>query len=119
MRPPAGVGGSAGPWSFPAPTRCKFEHGRSIGTNLISWPKEHVAKCLVFYHPDDPAEAHRLEQEAQVRALFEATRVPAVMNCYWKSSRPRIAPKPTPSTALSKRVLRPGHQTGMVGSWSP
>jgi len=31
-----------------------------------------VAKCLVFYHPDDPAE-HRLEQEAQVRALYEAT----------------------------------------------
>jgi 5-dehydro-2-deoxygluconokinase len=25
-----------------------------------------------FYHPDDPAE-HRLEQEAQMRALYDAT----------------------------------------------
>ena len=28
-------------------------------------------KCLVQYHPDDPIE-HRLEQEAQVRALYDA-----------------------------------------------
>ena len=62
------------PVELPGSNPLKFEHGRSIGTNLISWPNEHVAKCLVFYHPDDPAE-HRLEQEAQVRALFEATRV--------------------------------------------
>jgi 5-dehydro-2-deoxygluconokinase len=62
------------PVELPGSNPLKFEHGRSIGTNLISWPSEHVAKCLVFYHPDDPVE-HRLEQEAQVRALFEATRV--------------------------------------------
>ena len=59
------------PVELPGSNPLQFEHGRSIGTNLISWPKEHVAKCLVFYHPDDPAE-HRLEQEAQVRALYEA-----------------------------------------------
>lgn len=62
------------PVELPGSNPLKFEHGRSIGTNLISWPNEHVAKCLVFYHPDDPAE-HRLEQEAQVYALYEATRV--------------------------------------------
>ena len=60
------------PVELPGSNPLQFEHGRSIGTNLISWPQEHVAKCLVFYHPDD-AEAHRLEQEAQVRALYEAT----------------------------------------------
>jgi 5-dehydro-2-deoxygluconokinase len=60
------------PVELPGSNPLQFEHGRSIGTNLICWPKEHVAKCLVFYHPDDP-EAHRLEQEAQVRALYEAT----------------------------------------------
>ena len=60
------------PVELPGSNPLQFEHGRSIGTNLISWPSEHVAKCLVFYHPDDPAE-HRLEQEAQVRALYEAT----------------------------------------------
>lgn len=48
-----------------------FEHGRSIGTPLIAWPREHVAKCLVQYHPDHPHEL-RLEQEAQIRALYDA-----------------------------------------------
>lgn len=60
------------PVELPGSNPLQFEYGRSIGTNLISWPNEHVAKCLVFYHPDDPAE-HRLEQEAQVRELYEAT----------------------------------------------
>ena len=48
-----------------------FERGRSIGTTLTSWPAEHVIKCLVTYHPDDEVD-HRLEQEAQVRALYDA-----------------------------------------------
>ncbi len=51
-----------------------FEHGRSIGTTLVGWPSEHVAKCLVRYHPDHP-HAIRLEQEAQIRALYEAVQV--------------------------------------------
>jgi 5-dehydro-2-deoxygluconokinase len=85
------------PVELPGSNPLQFEHGRSIGTNLISWPQEHVAKCLVFYHPDD-AEAHRLEQEAQLPSM--RPRRPAVTNCSWKSFRPRIAPKPIPSTAL-------------------
>lgn len=48
-----------------------FERGRSIGTTLVSWPAEHVIKCLVAYHPDDDVE-NRLEQEAQVKALYDA-----------------------------------------------
>lgn len=48
-----------------------FDHGRSIGTTLVQWPREQVAKCLVQYHPDHPHEL-RLEQEAQLRALYDA-----------------------------------------------
>ena len=48
-----------------------FDRGRSIGTTLVSWPLEHIAKCLVHYHPDD-AVAHRLEQEAQMQSLYDA-----------------------------------------------
>ena len=48
-----------------------FDHGRSIGTTLIGWPHEHVVKCLVQYHPDDALD-NRLEQEAQIRALYDA-----------------------------------------------
>ena len=62
-------GGLDGRWNYRAQP-LQFEYGRSIGTNLITWPNEHVAKCLVFYHPDDPTE-RRLEQETRV--LYQAT----------------------------------------------
>jgi 5-dehydro-2-deoxygluconokinase len=59
------------PVELPASNPLQFDHGRSIGTQLVSWPQEHVAKCLVQLHPDDEVE-RRLEQEAQVRALYDA-----------------------------------------------
>jgi 5-dehydro-2-deoxygluconokinase len=40
---------------------------------LREWPAEHCVKCLVFYHPDDPAEL-KAEQERAVLTLFEACR---------------------------------------------
>ena len=49
----------------------EFDRGRSVGTQLIGWPQEHVVKCLVKYHPDDAAE-HRVEQEAQIQSLYDA-----------------------------------------------
>jgi 5-dehydro-2-deoxygluconokinase len=52
----------------------EFDRGRSLGSHLISWPREHIVKCLVRYHPDDSVE-NRLEQEAQARALYEAVQV--------------------------------------------
>ncbi|NMY98221.1 bifunctional 5-dehydro-2-deoxygluconokinase/5-dehydro-2-deoxyphosphogluconate aldolase [Pseudomonas proteolytica] len=48
-----------------------FEHGRSIGSNLIAWPQEQIIKCLVQFHPDDEP-LLRLEQEAQLKALYQA-----------------------------------------------
>src|SRR5215472_13717071 len=52
----------------------EFDRGRSLGSHLVSWPREHIVKCLVRYHPDDSVE-NRLEQEAQARALFDAVQV--------------------------------------------
>jgi 5-dehydro-2-deoxygluconokinase len=49
-----------------------FEHGRSIGSNLVTWPKEQIIKCLVQYHPDDEPML-RLEQEAQLMGLYQAS----------------------------------------------
>jgi len=37
----------------------------------VSWPLEHIVKCLVFYHPDDAIEL-RLQQERQIQELFAA-----------------------------------------------
>ncbi|WP_416756933.1 bifunctional 5-dehydro-2-deoxygluconokinase/5-dehydro-2-deoxyphosphogluconate aldolase [Pseudomonas sp. BNK-6] len=51
-----------------------FEHGRSVGSNLIAWPQEQIIKCLVQYHPDDEP-LLRLEQEAQIRGLYQASQV--------------------------------------------
>jgi len=59
------------PVELPGSNPLQFDRGRSVGTTLIGWPAEHVVKCLVQYHPDDPIE-HRLEQEAQIRALYDA-----------------------------------------------
>jgi 5-dehydro-2-deoxygluconokinase len=51
-----------------------FDGSRSIGSSLIKWPQEHIIKCLVQYHPDDEP-LLRLEQEAQVKALYQAAQV--------------------------------------------
>ncbi|MCC7039917.1 MAG: 5-dehydro-2-deoxygluconokinase [Burkholderiales bacterium] len=59
------------PVELPGSNPLAFDRGRSVGTTLIGWPTEHVVKCLVAYHPDDAIE-HRLEQEAQIRALYDA-----------------------------------------------
>jgi 5-dehydro-2-deoxygluconokinase len=59
------------PVELPGSNPVVFEHGRSIGTTLISWPVEHVVKCLLPLHPDDDI-ANRLENEAQAAALYEA-----------------------------------------------
>ena len=59
------------PVEWPGSNPVVFEHGRSVGTTLLSWPVEHVVKCLVAFHPDDDI-GNRLENEMQVRALYDA-----------------------------------------------
>ncbi|WP_342619433.1 5-dehydro-2-deoxygluconokinase [Rhodoferax sp. GW822-FHT02A01] len=61
------------PVELPSSRPLRFDGTRSIGSSLIHWPTEQVAKCLVFYHPDDSTEL-RLEQEQTVLELWEATR---------------------------------------------
>lgn len=59
------------PAELPGSNPVTFDHGRSIGTALVAWPQEHIVKCLVQYHPDDTLD-NRLEQEAQIRTLYDA-----------------------------------------------
>ncbi len=59
------------PVEWPGSNPLVFEHGRSVGTTLLGWPTEHVVKCLVAFHPDDDIE-NRLENEAQLKALYDA-----------------------------------------------
>jgi 5-dehydro-2-deoxygluconokinase len=62
------------PVELPGSNPLVFDRGRSVGMTLVGWPAEHVVKCLVQYHPDDAID-DRLEQEAQIRALYDAVQV--------------------------------------------
>ena len=50
-----------------------FDGTRSLGSALVTWPREQAVKCLVHYHPDDEA-GLRVAQEERLLELWEATR---------------------------------------------
>ncbi len=58
------------PIELPGSRPLRLEHG-NIGSQLASWPKEQIVKCLVFYHPDD-AQALQLEQEELLQEVYRA-----------------------------------------------
>lgn len=61
------------PVELPGSRPLRFDGSLSVGSTLVNWPAEQVCKCLVHYHPDDPAPL-RLEQELKVQELWQATR---------------------------------------------
>lgn len=61
----------ARPVELPDSRPLRFQHGDNITGTLMAWPRSHVIKCLVQYHPDDAA-ALRLEQERDVMRLYRA-----------------------------------------------
>ncbi|MEI7189716.1 bifunctional 5-dehydro-2-deoxygluconokinase/5-dehydro-2-deoxyphosphogluconate aldolase [Dickeya dianthicola] len=58
------------PIELPGSRPLALEHG-NIGSQLVSWPLEHVVKCLVFFHPEDASQL-RLAQERQVSEVYRA-----------------------------------------------
>jgi len=50
-----------------------FDGVADVGSTLRSWPQNHVVKCLVRYHPDDP-QTLREQQEERLRCLESACR---------------------------------------------
>jgi 5-dehydro-2-deoxygluconokinase len=61
----------ARPVEEPGSVPLRFEHGDDLGSRMIEWPLDHVAKCLCFYHPDDP-DVLRAEQDARLLQLQDA-----------------------------------------------
>ena len=59
----------ASPIEIPGSRPLVFEPHFATGRHISTWPAGQVVKCLVFYHPDDPATL-RHEQEAQIRSLY-------------------------------------------------
>ncbi|MFA0441502.1 5-dehydro-2-deoxygluconokinase [Vibrio sp. 10N.222.51.C12] len=58
------------PVELPGSRPLQLEHG-DIGSQLRSWPLEHVVKCLVFCHPDDDLTL-RQAQEKTVKDVYQA-----------------------------------------------
>ena len=59
------------PVELPGSRPLEFESSAGIGIELLAWPRRHVVKCLVNYHPADPIEL-RLAQEARLAELAAA-----------------------------------------------
>jgi 5-dehydro-2-deoxygluconokinase len=58
------------------PLSCPLEFDTrhaDVAAEIAEWPLNHVVKCLLLYHPDDPAEL-RERQERQVLRLYNACR---------------------------------------------
>lgn len=62
----------ARPVELPGSRPLQFEAGNHLGTAMRAWPTEHVAKCLVSYHPLD-ADALRAQQLARLQELQQAS----------------------------------------------
>ncbi|KEY59319.1 5-dehydro-2-deoxygluconokinase [Serratia sp. DD3] len=60
----------ARPIELPSSRPLKLEHG-NIGSQLVSWPLEHIVKCLVFFNPEDDHHL-RLQQEHQIQEVYQA-----------------------------------------------
>src|SRR5207253_2879361 len=61
----------ARPVELPGSRPLGFEAGDALALDLRTWPAEHVAKCLVAYHPDDPEDL-RLQQLGRLAQLQAA-----------------------------------------------
>lgn len=59
------------PIELPGSRPLAFDGCRDVGTRLREWPSRHCVKCLVFYHPDDPEELRRMQEE-KLLTLYEA-----------------------------------------------
>lgn len=100
------------PIELPGSRPLQFEGGDNVAATLREWPVEHCVKCLVFYHPDDPEDL-RLEQEARLRTLFEATRK-ARLELLLEIIPPKDSPVDVNTVA---RALQKFYDIGVFPDW--
>jgi 5-dehydro-2-deoxygluconokinase len=101
------------PIELPGSIPLRFEGGADVGCTLREWPSTHCVKCLVFYHPDDPATL-REEQEAQVLRLFDACR--RTSHELLLEIIPSRSAEPVDDTTLA-RALERFYQLGIFPDW--
>ncbi len=102
------------PVELPGSVPLVFDHGRSIGTTLAAWPIGHTVKCLVQFHPDEPIE-QRLEQEAQLRALYDAVQASG-HELLLEVIPPKLNGKPNAPDTIY-RALKRLYNIGLYPEW--
>lgn len=103
------------PVELPGSRPLRFDGTLSIGSQLGHWPREQVIKCLVHYHPDDPVDL-RLEQEARVAELWEATRESG-HELLLEIIPPREATAPGTADAAVLRAVKRLYNLGFKPEW--
>jgi 5-dehydro-2-deoxygluconokinase len=103
------------PVELPGSRPLAFDGTRSIGTALVSWPREQVVKCLVHYHPDDAAEL-RVAQEERLLELWEATRASG-HELLLEVIVPALPDKPRHDDQAVLRAVKRFYNLGLKPEW--
>ena len=100
------------PVESPGSIPVEFEAGEDLGMALRAWPAEHVAKCLVYFHPDDPPSL----QAAQCARLATLARACAATARELLVEVIPTAGRATDSRTLS-RALEALYRAGIRPDW--
>ncbi|HEX7155736.1 MAG TPA: PfkB family carbohydrate kinase, partial [Burkholderiaceae bacterium] len=103
------------PVERPGSRPLRFDGTLSLGSTLRAWPREQVVKCLVYYHPDDPAEL-RVEQESRLAELWEATRESG-HELLLEVIAPPAATLPGTADAVVLRAVKRFYNLGLKPEW--
>jgi 5-dehydro-2-deoxygluconokinase len=103
------------PVELPLSRPLRFDGTASIGSQLNAWPHEQVVKCLVYTHPDDPVDL-RLDQEARIAELWEATRASG-HELLLEIIPPREHTPPGTADAATLRAIQRLYNVGVKPEW--
>ena len=102
----------ARPVELPGSRPLAFEAGEQLVIEMRGWPAEHVAKCLVSWHPNDPA-ALRQAQLARL-AQLQAACVATHHECLIEVIPPRDMSRDASTLATSLRQI---YAAGIRPDW--
>ena len=101
----------ARPVELPGSRPLAFEAGDNVALALRTWPREHVAKCLVFYHPDDEP-VLRQRQIARLVALQAAC-----VATFHELLVEVLPPRERAADAATARALAQLYEAGIRPDW--